>query len=793
MHTAGGRGEYFSFPEAAKQALTRLKPLAARYYGGAGDLQDPLAPEEVNRMRYAHAWSVPQSFLWAGPRFGRGLSLYLSAVPPPVRRELVAVLAELGVNNISSRDGLVAVLKALGDEAKKFGSSFSSNWRYFVNLETLGGYAPEQTVESQISDVRSWVTGTANHQSFNGLWSPEFFLEDFRAGVRAFLERAPSVPKANSHALTARQWVSDPLRWANSGATSFRRNVVVEQGGRERRVHRSKGTSGLLRSSEDVLDVLMNRRVCQQCKAIQKRETAKVRAVVNSDDDTYLQMAYVSHWLERALKHHPWTPLFMSLDERQAMWQNLSRGTAYMSFKVPLDQSHFDWQPNKSMIRVCVEEIERFVDSRVVGAAHDDLVRVTQRVLETLVVNPGVVKVGKESVPYQKGVLSGWRWTALLDTMCNVGELMAARALLKRLGIDDPVLGFFAQGDDDQVTCSSPVGAADLCMAYSIMGFELNPHKFFIDTERDEFLRRVVTPEGITGYPARAVNSILWRNPVNPDPLPGEAALRQQLKQWNLLYSRGCDSEWCFKHMLRDMCGRNGVSVEYVSRWLFTPAPFGGGGLVRDGSGSVEWLEMVERPSEIRPLRVVSALPGLAATVGFAKSRRISFDSDKILTGFLPRKGLDVTAARFELRPRQRVLPMTVGIGTKGFPHPVFREEVPLLLRSVIAEEAARNHDFGSLIPYLTEESVAVLNTLLAKATRRVIVEWVTGRLRLQSPTLWGSGSEFVANLWRLAAGGIWCSCLTAKRITSTCLASMAFGAVDNVRRMVLGLRPDSG
>jgi hypothetical protein len=202
-----------------------------------------------------------------------------------------------------------------------------------------------------------------------------------------------------------------------------------------------------------------------------------------------------------------------------------------------------------------------------------------------------MVFVGNERIEITNGVLSGWRWTAMLDTIINLAELDLAKQWVESNStIKIELLDFNAQGDDDWLKIRTYKMAIALWLAYESFGLFVNPGKFFLDKERDEYLRRVMDKGIVTGYPARSVASILFRDPTSPKEPVGTARIRSTFGKWKLFAERldvDFRNSWFFRRYLQDAVqGTRGVTKQIVENYTMLSAGYGGIGL--DNKGYIE-------------------------------------------------------------------------------------------------------------------------------------------------------------------------------------------------------------
>jgi hypothetical protein len=672
-------------------------------------------------------------------------------MPRDVGRNVELLFRHLDIWRYSDGDELRKTLKSMGDLAKKYGEIlFPGWWKWLVNWETLEGYVPLREVEDFTDELREWVEGDILHTTLplKGASPEGQFLDDLRSGIDQFLQQAPSIARANQTAPTIERYVTEIGYSARSGSSQVQESVsYLDRDGIWRKAKKTKWRAALALPPDRIRRVLREKRshvLVQENKAIQKREAGKVRAVVNADDPSFWAMDYVSWWLETALAGHPWSTLFMSKRQLVTMWDELARGVEFETgVKLPLDQSHFDWQQNKRMLGVLIASIRAFIKLNADIRVRDDLLQAVWVVEQFIVVNTGKLRVGKTTLRITKGVMSGWRWTALMDTLFNWGEFHAAKELSRRWGLPTRVFSAHAQGDDDQLTVGSWGEAASIVLAYQAMNFDINPSKFFVSVRRDEFLRQVCVAGDVSGYPVRTVLGILWRNPVSRDPPSGVLRASEQASQWNLLVGRGASKRAVLHHMRSDIANANNLSRSEVDALLQTPRCFGGLGMF-DPRGTNDWLEL-------QPGRIETT-----AHVRIADVRSLDSELQRWVESGLPATkewavgelsgNLELPRARKEVIPggvvphtaiRQYTWEPTGGGAVPLRAH--MRAELPRTLGDAALRLAIRHRMWDWIeTQWMDSSLLAVSERIRSNGGRRIWIDWLEGKLPFAAPLVWG-------------------------------------------------------
>jgi len=469
------------------------------------------------------------------------------------------------------------ILKNLSEYMKKKGTEADPHWRYLVDLHRLNDYIKPPELSEFAEDIRDWVQRKPVH-TWNG--DEEKWYSIFRESMRKVLFRSGSKP---DKIISVDDFVKNGDLWATSGSgfepDAEKLTVVDKLREVEVEVKKNKWSVRWGLSNYKVKRLLFKKRK-QMCKGVPKSEPAKVRAVISSDLGLYLKMTYISTFLEQILKGRTDSTLWMSAEDRNQLWQKMAPDGTW---RMPLDQSEFDKNQTKRQVMITLDIIKELIATY---GAPDDMLEIMDLIIYAL--DGGYVLVDGTRIDITNGVLSGWRWTALIDTLINLTELeMAQRWVHENSAIRVDLKDFNAQGDDDWLKIGSYRAAIALWLAYESFGLFVNPGKFFLDKWRDEYLRRVMDNNKVTGYPARSVASIVFRDPTSPKEPIGEGRIRSSFGKWKLFAERFdvvFKTSWFYKKFLQDSVqGVRGITKSQVNDWVNLSAIYGGLGLDNDG------------------------------------------------------------------------------------------------------------------------------------------------------------------------------------------------------------------
>jgi hypothetical protein len=465
--------------------------------------------------------------------------------------------------------------KELSEYAKKRGARCDDGWRMLVDIHRLQDFVKPSPVAEFALEIADWVQRKPVH-TWNGDEDKWYMIyeETFHKVLR---ESGVSPARVR----TVDEFLINGDLWCTSGSgfePDYKREKYFNV---DKNIDVNvKKTKWSVRWKKDkyMLKKLMFKRRKQVCKAVAKSEPAKSRAVISSDLSLYLKMSYVSHILEQMMSRRRDSTLFMSKRATQQMWQGMAvDGTVRM----PIDQSEFDKNVSMRQVTIMIRVIRAWLWDMI----HDPVV---DEIMDLIgyAVDGGVVIVGDSKVEIQNGILSGWRWTALLDTLVNLTEVaMAARWVSENSNIDMGLVDYNAQGDDDKLKFKNRRGAIAFWLAFESFGLFVNPGKFFLDVRRDEYLRRVLDSNVLTGYPARSVNSIMFRNPLSERETVGPERIRTAFAKWKLFCERIGNTllrgSFFWREMISDCVNSSpGLTRELVENMVVVNPRLGGIGYV---------------------------------------------------------------------------------------------------------------------------------------------------------------------------------------------------------------------
>nr|BDB32683.1 RNA-dependent RNA polymerase [Rosellinia necatrix megatotivirus 1] len=466
------------------------------------------------------------------------------------------------------------VMKLTSNMVKAFNNSWCPGWMDWVDLARLAGFSMKFDAKLYAEDIKSWLLESEKSRHYvEG--SELKFLSEFEKSVEVLL--ANDAPK---NGLTIKQFLNDPSKWAVSGSA---KGVELPRLDNGRKLRKTKRAAGFLLQYEE-LRAAFDRDVSDNY-VFDKKEPNRNRPVINSDLGMYLKMSYLDDLVYKMVseEYSQCSPIFKNFDYLADKTYQVKHIGRKNRICLPLDQSGFERQTSFAMLDKILSVIERRL-------AYDDIEsRQTVKLIRSGIFNSTLHFDDAPEIDGQRiinGLSSGWKWTALINTIINLAEFITCARLL-----DLQYHNLCALGDDTRVQLKSYADARAVLDWYKSASIDINEKLAIMSHTCDEFLRKVTQYDPITkrrwvsGYYNRMLVAIMYKNPKSADPADVNEAIETCVSNWMQLFSRIGDASKVAKleqHLYSDVDNiLKHYNVRADHRVLHTPRSEGGFGVSR--------------------------------------------------------------------------------------------------------------------------------------------------------------------------------------------------------------------
>lgn len=358
-------------------------------------------------------------------------------------------------------------------------------------------------------------------------------------------------------------------------------------------------------------------------RAFVKRERGKARLVVAAEESLFLQQSFFARRMERSysrLDPHTRGPRLTQLHsseelaEDYALMYSLLR-SGYSAWS--LDYKSFDHQLSDTLVQQVLEAL--------CPAFGDEEIALKARMLGRM--RRGYAKVDNHKVPHRGGLPSGWRFTALLGSVANAALVVSVLGDLIHHAYT------FHQGDD----CVVFLPRALMPTKYQLQarcdafGIVVNPFKTIWPSAYCEYLKMIISPEGVGSYPARSIPALRLRQAWTAPEWDDRALLRSWAASVKVCLSRGCEFHplWA-----RGAVRAFGSTAEMWRAAALMSTAVGGLGGGTEVIGPVPKFSAVSRRGPMGDMpavqcrwdsRLNAALVSMVRSAGFGRQRYLRF------------------------------------------------------------------------------------------------------------------------------------------------------------------------
>jgi hypothetical protein len=297
---------------------------------------------------------------------------------------------------------------------------------------------------------------------------------------------------------------------------------------------------------------------------VKQDEPAACRTVQCYDTWSIIRTSFIEQGLGDLNGKGQWTSIGLGSEDRQKMRRRLLYHAG--DWKLCTDQSGFDVHQNIEWVKY----VARALFARI-GKRNPSMRRLIAKELESLD-NVFLEFEGRE-MEWKNGVLSGYKFTALFDSILNRAE---TRWVLEKMRREDIKMETY-QGDDAIVVLSGWICKSEVAEVYRQLGLEVHSEKTWVTRGNTEYLHEVYLRNRVVGFPARAFRAIAWKKPLSNlmEAEVGWDKLKALLGVMRMAVRRGLKVNDMVRRILRNY---GLVLGDKFREWWSTPYVFGGFG-----------------------------------------------------------------------------------------------------------------------------------------------------------------------------------------------------------------------
>lgn len=448
-------------------------------------------------------------------------------------------------------------IKAFSTYMLRDGGKTEPDWHLFVGIEMLYGWNYDVIKADCSEKIENWVQNDF-HPTLNG--SRSAYLTMFKAEVDKILHwrSGIDIPMPTVEEFSQQLPLHGTSGSAYDPGNQSVRAKVTTVSGIPVGLDNNKYSKSAALTPENKARRILGKQKGRARVTNKVEHYPKQRLIISADYNSTEKMRYIDTFLVPWMTGNPDSTLWLRKEQVLELWLNFSEVDGI--WNVPIDQSAFDHHVDMEMIIIMLTSIKQLIQDVV----HDGQAKQeAEQVMDSLVYmfentdidyeNPeGKFKVYR----FLSGILSGWQWTAFLDTLANIAESRVALRSLKDQGVSVSINNFNAQGDDQECKFRQLLDGLLYWSELTRSGFDIHPSKNFFSNRHDEYLRRYATKGGINGYPARMINRICWSYPGKSEPTKQVEKINTLIDRWEKLGHRLFASDsWIIKRIRIDLRG----------------------------------------------------------------------------------------------------------------------------------------------------------------------------------------------------------------------------------------------
>lgn len=407
-------------------------------------------------------------------------------------KELYDLLGLIHCENLAS---VKNCLSAFGTFTRAIGD-FLPTWTLFEGLDRLFGYTPDYNVLDFKDHLLNWIKGPFSIEKVDD--------EKWRSRWDASLHQVITHNFGKISDSYVSNSIDDYVNYRSQIGKSGSSSIKLRINGK---TYGNKWGTAYSESNASLKNMIQNT-VSTTVKVIAKLESGakSVRQVAGTDFASFIQQDYVNGILKHFYigdQFHAYNSAFRDLNYIDYELRMVDSGYWF----VPIDMSKFDFNVSKYMIHSIFDKLSEYL---MIDSNDAEIVK---KCGSTIADCRFIYKDGGIDEWIRKGLMSGHRLTSFMGSIVSL-------CLLNMSSPMEKVVLSRSLGDDvDLVIKGNCFDVNDILDRYNNNGSTLSKSKLFLSQKRNEFLKRIIDKNGVTGYPIRMLTSILYMKPDKPEPL----------------------------------------------------------------------------------------------------------------------------------------------------------------------------------------------------------------------------------------------------------------------------------
>jgi hypothetical protein len=498
-------------------------------------------------------WKVPRlRGLKPGTKWGYAFGAYLRTVPKEVHALVISAYRWLPD---CCEECFIDVLKELSRVSLERVLHNDERWRlYLLDLKVLGGF---DTVLNRQDPFESYDEdyGTKSSQELDDRL--KFWIDDTIGKIGVDMVD-----------FDFEEFVSFRDAWALPGAsiqgTAKKAQIVDSKGGRRSIRVKDKWFATAHMTDEQIVTECKKEQMTLVRPFVKQDEPAACRTVQCYDTWSLVRASYIDQAIGDLNQNGLWTSVGMGSKEKQDLRRRMMSWRD--EWKMCTDQGSFDTHQSAEWVMYALEALYAKIAS--VNPHMKEVIEIELKSLRNV-----KLEFDGRRIDWKNGVLSGYKFTALVDSILNRAE---TRWVLEKMKREDIWMECY-QGDDAIVVLRGGIEKEKVAEVYSELGLEVNPEKTWVTRGSTEYLHEVYLSNRVVGFPARAFRAMLWKKPLTNilSAERGKDKLEAFLSVCRMAVRRGLHAKDVVWRMLKQYGAKE---VDRFTEWWMTPYVFGGFG-----------------------------------------------------------------------------------------------------------------------------------------------------------------------------------------------------------------------